>query len=1149
MDIDAKFSTINHAIQELKQTQRKIWEKVHMNREDTFPNLVKKQFEKLDDIIRDLEDKYGKHYSTLKEVTNMVVTLLSRVGELTIDIKTLKRYTCNTKSQLEETTDQKCHLRKTPTVKPNERSGRLENLQNINEDNDLFDDGIYGKHTDSTIDNFECGNSSHISSVETQPDGRKNDLDYKDNFAQTVNRINNSDRKDRKKHFSSNEAHIGRTNKTATEDSFAETVNRINNSDRKGRKDNVSSNEAQIHRTNTTDTKDSFSVEETQYKERIQDSESNDNNIKVSLDTACADSNKKNNELVLIDTNMLQNQQLAANVSKRKNSLDVGTVKTKTEENNAASSVNRARKNDSGYKQKRTLMSSDNRVAYHRTNNSDNKEGTFCVEEIQYKEKIYDSESNNSNINVSFDTACADSNKLNEEPVPRDTNMFPNQPLPDDMSRLKNSGDVRTVKTKTKDKNSPSHANRVCKNDFGYKQKRSAMSSDNRVAYHSKKTCFEWGHNVQSDKQLPEDSPPSPNIKNKSIVDRRKPDMNRLSQMSQLHDFADQEFGYKPDLFSQPRSTREWMSYAEQLRENAMVRLQSGMVKRGRHGHDVTLVLDCSQRMKGPKFDIMIKTAKTYVTGIKQVKRERLLEDNIGLAVFGGTSSLIVQSTCDYDLVLKEIGQLRPEGEAPLVGGLLMGLAGALGGATSQISDNEVPGYMIVFTDGLSANIHPELDKDFNPSYLTGDFQKHFDISSVIRKIAGYAVKIFYVPVGDNEPNEVMERAVSETNGKVIYRKEIHRLVRMTQVLLIAAQVASELRHFDQNPTAGLLQRRIIERTSNPEDAHGDCFDLVMEFLTPLYTEKRRGFFIELKFRSLQLGDRVRRGPNWWYDEQDSGLPGTVVGHTFDRSAWVEWDSGHINKYIYDEQNNIYTIRKVQEPRFLFEEMIAVGCRVKRGDDWTFNNSDGGNGSMGTVLSVRQDGSVVVRWDCTNIGVYKMGQNGLFELQISDDPISSKSVQIPDLPLYKNQESTEINSYNQQSIHNKSTGTAKGDDKDITMKEHFDNYVLPVPSKKASAIWEYENEKENVWTKYEDDINIRIEKAYERKPTGKTIVQYNKGTYIVSFTKMIQQNSSSGQEVRVRRKKLSIKLKIAIGKSADIISYLKNTQGMPRILQ
>lgn len=34
-----------------------------------------------------------------------------------------------------------------------------------------------------------------------------------------------------------------------------------------------------------------------------------------------------------------------------------------------------------------------------------------------------------------------------------------------------------------------------------------------------------------------------------------------------------------------------------------------------------------------------------------------MLEDNIGLAVFGRTSSLIVQSTCDYDLVLTEMGE------------------------------------------------------------------------------------------------------------------------------------------------------------------------------------------------------------------------------------------------------------------------------------------------------------------------------------------------------------------------------------------------------------------------------------------------------------------------------------------------------------
>ena len=46
---------------------------------------------------------------------------------------------------------------------------------------------------------------------------------------------------------------------------------------------------------------------------------------------------------------------------------------------------------------------------------------------------------------------------------------------------------------------------------------------------------------------------------------------------------------------------------------------------------------------------------------------------------------------------------------------------------------------------------------------------------------------------------------------------------------------------------------------------------------------------------------------------------------------WVEWDSGYVNSYIYNEQLNAYTIQKVYEQRIRVFEMIAVGCRVVRG--------------------------------------------------------------------------------------------------------------------------------------------------------------------------------------------------------------------------
>ncbi|VDH98865.1 Hypothetical predicted protein [Mytilus galloprovincialis] len=228
-----------------------------------------------------------------------------------------------------------------------------------------------------------------------------------------------------------------------------------------------------------------------------------------------------------------------------------------------------------------------------------------------------------------------------------------------------------------------------------------------------------------------------------------------------------------------------------------------------------------------------------------------------------------------------------------------------------------------------------------------------------------------------------MKSAVCETNGKVICCQEIHRLVRMTQVLMLAAEVANDLRKTNSNPTAAEVREKIVQQTSRPDDANDDCVSLVLEFVKPRIKERKKGLYSELVCRTLLLGDRVRRGPDWTFQEQDSGLAGTVVGQDSDSEAvWVEWDNGHLNMYIYDERLDIYSIKKVQEPRVLVDELVAVGCKVTRGKDWTYADADGGPGSVGTVLCVNQDGSVLVRWDSRSTGEYKMEMNGLFEIQI-----------------------------------------------------------------------------------------------------------------------------------------------------------------------
>ena len=42
--------------------------------------------------------------------------------------------------------------------------------------------------------------------------------------------------------------------------------------------------------------------------------------------------------------------------------------------------------------------------------------------------------------------------------------------------------------------------------------------------------------------------------------------------------------------------------------------------------------------------------------------------------------------------------------------------------------------------------------------------------------------------------------------------------------------------------------------------------------------------FQELSCKTLYLGARVRRGPDWIYGDQDTGLAGTVVGRDDDRT-------------------------------------------------------------------------------------------------------------------------------------------------------------------------------------------------------------------------------------------------------------------------
>ncbi|XP_076101481.1 uncharacterized protein LOC143071201 [Mytilus galloprovincialis] len=592
------------------------------------------------------------------------------------------------------------------------------------------------------------------------------------------------------------------------------------------------------------------------------------------------------------------------------------------------------------------------------------------------------------------------------------------------------------------------------------------------------------------------------------------------------------------DTTGQPKTIHDWIKHYNQVCEHARYRLRSGTVRRTGVRY-VTLVLDISERLRGRKFKVMKEAALEYVEGVRQVWLETGLEENIGLAVFGGKNLLIHECTSELDLILRSIDQLEPCGDAPAVGGLFMGMAGVITGPRGSIGDFPIQGHMIIFTDsGSDGNTSYSTSSFSSPLSLakggidlksllenggitltlssTGinvgsslddiDLHNHAGVESLVHSVVDLQTKVFYVQIGKNQHNAIVERVVKETSGRIVDTREMQRLVLMTKIMILASRIAPKIMH-SLNQSKELIKQQIKEE-SGSDDPYNDCLDMVLEFANPLSVENKRGNFTELTSRSLQLGDRVRRGPDWHYGNQDKQMAGTVIGQQSHGIARVHWDNGDTNIYMQCDETSTYNLRKVDEPRILVDEMIAVGCRVVRGHDWKFGNKDGGVGSLGTVLDVRPEGKAVVRWDSKRTGLYKMGHNGRFEIKVHGAPVRSRSKMNEHQSEYPHTSDSESEP---ESFRPRFRPT-----RDNATQEPND-YVIPIYSDATvSAIWEYEEGSE--WRQYPNDINVKIEKAYQRKKTGKTIIEMDRTTYQIYFQRMIQENPSNKTEKSIRRK-------------------------------
>ena len=98
---------------------------------------------------------------------------------------------------------------------------------------------------------------------------------------------------------------------------------------------------------------------------------------------------------------------------------------------------------------------------------------------------------------------------------------------------------------------------------------------------------------------------------------------------------------------------------------------------------------------------------------------------------------------------------------------------------------------------------------------------------------------------------------------------------------------------------------------------------------------------------------------------------------------------------------------------------VQVGVRVVRGPDWEWDDQDGGEGCVGTVVAVGKSGSraaadkkVSVQWDCGFKSEYRCGSQGKYDLRLLDNaPTGKQRFRLPDVAVLDTVEAEHMGVY------------------------------------------------------------------------------------------------------------------------------------------
>ncbi|XP_046350647.2 uncharacterized protein LOC124131415 isoform X2 [Haliotis rufescens] len=515
---------------------------------------------------------------------------------------------------------------------------------------------------------------------------------------------------------------------------------------------------------------------------------------------------------------------------------------------------------------------------------------------------------------------------------------------------------------------------------------------------------------------------------------------------------------------------------------------------------DTLLCLDVSDSIGLSGLEEVKQIANDFVDGIEDIAEQHGLEENVGVVSLGGGAKVVQQLTNDYGAVRDAIDDLVCHGRSPMFEALMVCVAAikGRGGVLSVGGAHKIRPRIIFITDGLASNESSETGPDTPSTDHNTKIQLIRLVSEMTpKKHSSTPHPVIWIPVG--EADRAFLTSLSKLgDGNIIESKDVPTLCTYYRVQenigrifmcvknnsgdwsnlneaieAVAEAFIGNMKPEEKNAIIQEVKVKLERNDTNDVDDDPDGYDKIKELkdLPP-------------------LGSRVIRGPDWKYQDQDVGGPGTVINHADDHKlVWVLWDlNDKLCRYRFGFENK-YDINVVEDkPRTLKEdELIEVGCRVKRGADWPYQNEDGGPGKTGVVIRKRKDNSVKVRWENGTIQPCRyITQEGKFELEIcsSDDPSGTSGqsgLSTSGIPLQDDQEEPD----------------------------------MPTPEK-PHMLWQWHDDP-GQWRLYNREDNDKLTREFTRKPAGSCILQKNGRSFRVLFGLMQEKDVDSGIRHDVKR--------------------------------